>query len=274
MPPYWYDFGEELSPEEFGRKAAQAVEEKILELGADRVAAFIGEPVQGAGGVIIPPDSYWPEIQRICRKHDVLLVVDEVICGFGRTGQWFGSQSLGIEPDLMPSAKGITSGYLPLSALLVNDRIAEVLVEEGGEFFHGYTYSGHPVSCAVAIENIRIIEKERLIERVREDTGPYLAESLASLNDHPLIGEVRSLGLLGAVELVRDKATRSRFDPAGYAGTICRDHCFENGLVLRAVRDAMVMSPPLNFEREHIDLLIERLRHCLDLTARDLGVTA
>jgi putrescine aminotransferase len=269
-PPYWFDFGGDLDREEFGRRAAQQVEDKILEIGPDKVAAFIGEPIQGAGGVIIPPDSYWPEVQRICRKHDVLLIADEVICGFGRTGHMFASEHFGIEPDMMTLAKGITSGYIPLSAVMVSGRIGRTLVEEGGEFFHGYTYSGHPTACAVALANIAIIEREELVRKVREETGPHLARRLAELADHPIVGEVRSLGLIGAVELVADKKTRARF-PGGTAGGLCRDHCFANDVVLRAVRDSMVMSPPLTITTDEIDELVSRLRHCLDLTARDLG---
>jgi putrescine aminotransferase len=273
MPPHWYDFGGDLEPEAFGRAAAKAVEDKILELGADNVAAFIGEPIMGAGGVLLPPETYWPEIQRICRAHDVLLIADEVICGFGRTGHWTGSELYGIEPDIMPMAKGLTSGYLPLSAVLVGDRVADTLIEEGGEFFHGFTYSGHPVACAVALENIRILEEEKLIERVREDTGPYLQSALReALQDHPLVGEVRGVGLIGAIELVEDRAARKHFEPLGRAGMICRDHCFANNVILRAVRDAIVVSPPLIMSREEIDQLVERAKHCIDLTAKDLGV--
>ena len=271
-PPYWYDYGGDLSPEDFGRQAAQAVEAKILELGPDKVAAFIGEPIMGAGGVLVPPDSYWPEIQRICRAHDVLLIADEVICGFGRTGHWFASQRYGIEPDLMPLAKGLTSGYLPLSALMVRDHIAQTLTDKGGEFAHGFTYSGHPVCCAVALENIRILEQEKLVERVREDTGPYLAERLKeALEGHPLVGEIRVAGLIGGIELVRDKASRGHFEPAGSAGNLCRDLCFANNLVMRAVRDVMVFSPPLVIERDEIDIFVERARACIDQTARELG---
>ena len=273
MPPHWYDFGGDLEPEAFGGAAAKAVEDKILELGADNVAAFIGEPIMGAGGVLLPPETYWPEIQRICRSHDVLLIADEVICGFGRTGHWTGSALYGIEPDIMPMAKGLTSGYLPLSAVLVGDRVAETLIEDGGEFFHGFTYSGHPVACAVALENLRILEEEQLIERVREDTGPYLQRSLReALEDHPLVGEVRGVGLIGAIELVEDRAARKHFEPVGRVGAICRDHCFANKVMLRAVRDAVVLSPPLIMSREEIDQLVERAKHCIDLTAKDLGV--
>jgi putrescine aminotransferase len=273
MPPHWYDYGGDLSPEDFGLKAAKTVEDKILELGADKVAAFIGEPIMGAGGVLVPPDSYWPEVQRICKAHDVLLIADEVICGFGRTGQWFGSDHLGISPDIMSMAKGLTSGYLPLSAVMVGPRVAKALIEDGGEFFHGFTYSGHPVACAVALANIRIIEEEGLVERVRDDTGPYLQGSLRqALADHPLVGEVRGVGLIGAIELVKDRGARGHFEPVGEVGGKCRDHCFANNLVIRAVRDAMVFSPPLVIDRNEIDQFVDRAKHCIDLTAKDLGV--
>ncbi len=272
MPPYWYDFGGDLTPEEFGLTAASAVEDKILELGADNVAAFIGEPIQGAGAVIIPPESYWPEVQRICRKHDVLLIVDEVICGFGRTGHMFASEYYGLKPDLMTLAKGITSGYLPLSAAMIGDRVADTLISKGGEFYHGFTYSGHPVACAVALANIKIIEDEKLVQRSHDETGPQLAERLAELAAHPIVGEVRSLGLIGAVEIVKDKARRSHFDDLGATGTLCRDHCMAGGLVLRAVRDVMVMSPPLSITTAEIDQMIDILRQALDRTAKDVGV--
>ena len=273
MPPYWFDFAEAgETPADFGRRAAKAVEDKILEIGPDKVGAFIGEPIQGAGGVIIPPETYWPEIQRICSQYDVLLVADEVICGFGRTGRWFASEAFGIAPDLMTLAKGITSGYVPLSAVLVSDKVGEVLESGEGEFAHGYTYSGHPVACAVALANIALIERDGLVEKVHDETGPYLAERLQSLSDHPLVGQVRSFGLLGAIELVEDKASRKHFEPLGRVGTLCRDHCFQNGLVMRAVRDGMVLSPPLIIETAEIDALVETARRCLDLTAKDLGI--
>jgi putrescine aminotransferase len=270
MPPYWYELGENMSPEEFGLFAARKLEEKILELGADKVAAFIAEPIQGAGGVLIPPQTYFPEIQRICRKHDVLLIADEVICGFGRTGRWFASEHFGIQPDFMTLAKGITSGYLPLSAVMVGDRVAPVLIQ-GGEFAHGFTYSGHPVACAVALENIRILKQEGIIERVAVETGPYLQKRLKELESHPLVGEVRGLGFIAAIELVKDKKRRQFFDPIGEVGLICRDHCFASGVVLRATRDTMLVSPPLVMSRGQIDELVEGARKCLDLTARDVA---
>jgi putrescine aminotransferase len=269
-PPYYLRDGGNMSEEEFGIAAARALEERIQELGADSIAAFIAEPIQGAGGVIVPPMSYFPEIQRICRNHDILFIVDEVICGFGRTGNWFASETFDLKPDMMTVAKGLSSGYAPISAAMVGDRVANTLIEDGGEFFHGFTYSGHPVSCAVALENIRILEDEKLVDRARDDIGPYLQAGLRSLADHPLVGEVRGVGMIGALELVKDKDGPVFFDPLGQVGTICRDHCFANGLVMRAVRDAMVCSPPLVITREEIDRLVEILGRCLDKTLADL----
>lgn len=270
--PYWYANGGDLTPEEYGLRTARALEEKIEALGVGNVAAFIGEPVQGAGGVIIPPDTYWPEVQRICRKYGILLVVDEVICGFGRTGKWFGSDYYGLEPDIMLIAKALSSGYLPIGGVMVSDRVAEVLIEKGGEFAHGYTFQGHPAACAVAVENIRILQREGIIEQVERQTATYLQGRLRELAEHPLVGEVRGLGFLGAIELVKDKRKRKPFQPAGNVGALCRDFCFENGLIMRAVRDTMIISPPLVMEKKHIDELIDKARHCIDLTAKELGM--
>ena len=269
-PPYWYRDGGDLSPEEFGKAAARLLEQEINALGAERVAAFIGEPIQCAGGVIIPPESYWPEIQRICNEYDILLVVDEVICGFGRLGAWFGSDYYGLQPDLMPIAKGLSSGYLPIGGVMVGDRVADLLIAEGEEFYHGFTYSGHPVACAVALANIAILRDEKIIENVRDNTGPYLEKRWNELAGHPLVGETRGVGFLRALELVKNKHTREFFDPVGDAGQKCRDICFNNGLVMRAIRDTMVVSPPLIMTREQIDELIELVNKCLDLTAREL----
>ncbi|MAS07939.1 MAG: aspartate aminotransferase family protein [Ahrensia sp.] len=272
MCPYAYGLAEPgESDHDFGLRAAKAVEDEILSAGPENVAAFIGEPIQGAGGVKIPPASYWPEIQRICDKYDVLLMLDEVITGYGRTGEWFAAQSMGIKPDTMTTAKGLTSGYQPLSALLVGDRIASTLVEKGGEFYHGYTYSGHPVACAVALRNLEIIEREGLIDRVRDETGPYLGEALkAGLGDHPLVGEIRSFGMLAAIEVVKDKATRERFQPSGTATEVIRDHAIASGLMMRAVADTMIMSPPLIWTKETIDMAVERVSKAFDLAGKDL----
>jgi putrescine aminotransferase len=265
MQPYWFGaaFGED--PAAFAARAARAVEDRILEVGPENVAAFIGEPVQGAGGVIIPPQDYWPRIEAICRKYGILLVCDEVICGFGRLGEWFGHQHYGLTPDLICMAKGLSSGYLPISAVGVAQYIAHELREKGGEFVHGYTYSGHPTACAVALKNIEILEREDLVRRTREDTGPYLAKALASLADHPLVGETRSLGLLGAVELVREPGTNLRFrDKEGTAGPMLRDTCIRNGLMVRSIRDSIVCCPPLIVSHAEIDHLVDIVRRSLD----------
>jgi putrescine aminotransferase len=265
MPPYWYKYGGDMSPEEFGLFTANKIEEKIREIGPENVAAFIGEPIQGAGGVIIPPDSYWPRVQEICNQYDILLVVDEVICGFGRTGEWFGSDTYNIKPDIITMAKGISSGYIPLSGIMVGDRVTETIVNEGGEFYHGYTYSGHPVACAVAIENIKIIREENLIENSRK-TSVYLEERMKEISEHPLVGEVRMKSFIGAVELVKDKEKREMFEETGVTGGICRDYCSQNGLIMRAVRDGMIFCPPLIFDNNHIDELVEKLKNALDQT--------
>ncbi|MCH8861124.1 MAG: aspartate aminotransferase family protein [Proteobacteria bacterium] len=271
--PHWYLEGGDLSEEEFGLARARELEDKINELGAENVSAFIGEPIQGAGGVIVPPDSYWPEIQRICTEYDILLVADEVICGFGRTGNWFGSETMGIKPDIMTLAKGLSSGYLPISAVALHQRVAEVLTA-GGEINHGYTYSGHPVACAVAIANINFIRDNGLVEMVRDTTGPYLREGLRQLAErHRLIGEVRGRGLIYAIQLVRDKDEKMLFSADDEVGTKCRDHCFENNLIMRAVDQSMVMSPPLTISKGEIDELLEKLERCLDLTASELGLS-
>jgi putrescine aminotransferase len=266
--PYWFGSDRSLSPDEFGLQAARRLEQKIEELGAARVAAFVGEPVQGAGGVIVPPDTYWPEIQRICDEHGILLVTDEVICGFGRLGEWFGADYYGVKPDLMTFAKGVTSGYLPLGGVMVGDRLADVLIEKGGEFYHGYTYSGHPAACAVAIENIHIMQREKLVESVRNDIGPYLQEKWHTLSDHPIVGETRMVGLMGALELVMDKSTLERFDKEAGIGTICRDLLVNNGLVMRTVGDTIVVAPPLILTHAQADELVEIAWKCLDLTAQ------
>ena len=265
MPPYWYKYGQEMSPEEFGIFTANKIEEKILELGPENIAAFIGEPIQGAGGVIIPPETYWPRVQEICSKYDILVVVDEVICGFGRTGNWFGSDTYGINPDIITMAKGISSGYIPLSGIMVGKSVSDVLIDEGGEFYHGYTYSGHPVACAVAIENLKIIREENLIENSK-NTSVYLNEKMKEIADHPLVGEVRMKSYIGCVELVKDKEKGIMFEDTGTVGTICRDYCIENGLIMRAVRDGMIFCPPLIFSKNHIDELVEKLKKSLDQT--------
>ncbi len=271
--PYWFKLGGRLTPDDFGVQAARWLESRVEALGPERVAAFIGEPIQGAGGVIVPPDTYWPEIRRICERFGILLVVDEVICGFGRLGRWFGSDHYDLQPDLMPIAKGLSSGYLPIGGVMIGNRVAETLIEEGGEFHHGFTWSGHPACAAVAIENIRIIRREGLVDRVREDIGPYFQARLRELLDHPLVGEVRGFGLIAGIQLCADRRHRTPFAEEGRAGTVCRDHSFDVGLVMRAVGDSMILSPPLVITHEQVDELVAKAREALDLTARDVTLT-
>ncbi len=267
--PHWFDFGGDKTPEEFGLDAAADLEKKILEVGPENVAAFIGEPIQGAGGVLIPPSTYWPEVQRICKKYGILIIADEVICGFGRTGNWWGFQSLGFEPDIVAMAKGLSSGYQPIGAVAISDTLTKDFFELGGDFNHGMTYAGHPVAAAVALKNIEIIEDEKLVERVAE-LAPYFAKGLASLNDHPIVGETRSMGLIGAIELSKDKATRARFHDSGRVGTICRDHCFANNLVMRACWDTIVLAPPFTITKKEIDEIVRLARVALDATYADV----
>ena len=267
--PFWFELGQGMSRDAFGLKAAGWLEDRILEIGADRVAAFIGEPVQGAGGVIVPPETYWPEIQRICDKYGILLVSDEVICGFGRTGHWFGCERFGFRPDLMTFAKGVTSGYIPLGGVMVGGRIARVLIDQGGEFNHGYTYSGHPVACAVAIANIRLLQRERVVQTVHDVLGPCLAQQFAEIARHPLVGEVQTCGLMGAVQLVQDKSTGKPFPAELDVGMVCRGHCFANGLIMRAVGDRMIVAPPLVITCAQIDEMAALILRCLDLTLKD-----
>ena len=253
MPPYAHVHAHGQSDDEFAQAAAAAVDDKIREIGPERVAAFIGEPVMGAGGVIVPPHGYWPEVQRICREHDVLLISDEVICGFGRTGHWWGCETYGFEPDLMTMAKGLTSGYLPMSALGVGDRVADAL-QDGGKLFHGFTYAGHPVCAAVAVRNLEILSEERLVERVAEETGPHLQSRLhRAFDNHPIVDEVRGVGLIAALEL-----------PTPQLAEFVRASCADRGLIVRSIRNCVAVCPPLVIQPGEIDLMIERLGAALD----------
>ncbi|HUF55035.1 MAG TPA: aspartate aminotransferase family protein [Thermohalobaculum sp.] len=270
--PYVFGEGQGQDPQAFGLARARELEARIDELGQDNVCAFIAEPIQGAGGVIVPPDSYWPEIQRICRERDILLVADEVICGFGRTGAWWGSDTFAIEADLMPVAKGLTSGYVPMGGLLISDRVAGPVMEKGGEFVHGYTYSGHPAACAAGLANLAILEEERLVERVRDDIGPYLQAAWSRLADHPLVGETRMVGLIGALELVRRKDAAERFPEEARAGLTCRDIAVgRHGLVMRSCGETMVIAPPLVISRDECDQLVARARASLDDLADEMA---
>ncbi|APA88530.1 aspartate aminotransferase family protein [Paraburkholderia sprentiae WSM5005] len=270
-----YFFGEATSdqtPEEFALARARQLEAKILELGADHVAAFIGEPFQGAGGVIFPADTYWPEIQRICRKYDVLLVADEVIGGFGRTGEWFAHQHFGFEPDLITLAKGLTSGYVPMGAVGLHDRVALALIDNG-DFNHGLTYSGHPVAAAVALANLTLLRDEKIVARVKADTGPYFQNKLReTFAGHPIVGEISGAGLVAGVQLAEAPLERKRFANGGEVGTLCRDLCFEGNLIMRASGDRMLLSPPLVISRPEIDEIVSKAKAAIDATAREVGV--
>ncbi|AOS81493.1 MULTISPECIES: aspartate aminotransferase family protein [Hydrogenophaga] len=269
--PYFFENGRPGESEaEFGLRAARALEEKILEIGADKVAAFIAEPVQGAGGVIIPPATYWPEIQRIVDQYGILLISDEVICAFGRLGHWFAYEKFGYRPDLVTFAKGVTSGYIPLGGVMVGDRIAKVLIDKGGEFNHGYTYSGHPVACAVGLANLELMEREDLPRKVREELAPYLAKRFAEIGEHPLVGLAETCGFVAGLVLVKDKASKAMYDPELAVGMMCRAHCFRNGLIMRAVGDRMIIAPPLVMTREQIDEMVALIRRCLDDTLSEL----
>jgi putrescine aminotransferase len=264
MQPYWFGDGFDEEPAKFAARAAGEIEARILEVGAENVAAFIGEPVQGAGGVIIPPPGYWSRVAAICQKYGILLIIDEVICGFGRLGRWFGFQHYGIKPDIVSMAKGLSSGYLPISATAVAAPIVAELRRAGGDFVHGYTYSGHPTAAAVALKNLEIIAREQLVERVATDVGPYLANALGRLTAHPIIGEARSLGLIGAVEIVARKGSNERFcGKEGTAGPYVRDACIRNGLMVRAIRDSIVMCPPLIISHAEIDRMVDILERSL-----------
>lgn len=270
---YQYRNGQGLDAAEFGIVAASWLEAKILEVGADKVAAFIAEPAQSAGGALCPPETYWPEIQRICAKYDVLLIADEVVMGFGRTGHWFGHQRYGIAPDIMQLGKGITSGYLPLSATILSDRVADMLIDKGGEWAHGYTYSGHPTCCAVALENIRILDEEGLVENAGATLAPYFKAKLETFADHPLIGDIRSVGLMGGLEIVKDKATGEAYAYEAHIGDHCSAEALKRGLALRANGDTMSLMPPLITTIAEMDTIFDIAREALDATAKHFGVT-
>jgi len=269
--PHWYANGQGLSEEEFTDVCVKAVEDKFLEVGPENVAAFIGEPIMGAGGMMPPPVGYWDKISKLCRKYGVLLWADEVICGWGRTGEWFGSDYYGIEPDIMTMAKGMSSGYQPISAVALGGDLAITIAENDAEMVHGFTYAGHPVAAAVALKNIEILERDGLVGAPAKDRIDYFQQQIRTLEDHELVGEVRGVGFLGGLELVADKETREAFDSSIGVGGKCRNHCFKNGLIMRATGDAMVLSPPLIISKQEIDELVNKARYALDLTAKEIG---
>ena len=265
--PYWFELGGDISHDEFGLWAANELAKKIDELGEDNIAAFIAEPIQGAGGVIIPPDTYWPAVQKILDERDILFISDEVICGFGRTGKLFGFQTYGTKPDLITFAKAVTNGYMPLGGSLVSDKVADVLLGHGGEFAHGLTYSGHPASCAAGLATMDVLQNTSILESSANDLAPYFAQALESLVDHPVVGQVRVKGLVAAVELVKDKGSRERLAPESGGAVYTRDRAIENGLMVRQTGDAMIMSPPFVTSTEEVDALVSKLTSALDKTA-------
>lgn len=269
--PHYYRFAHKgESEEEFATRLADNLEKMILDEDPDTVAAFIAEPIMGAGGVIVPPKTYFEKVQAVLKKYDILMVADEVICGFGRTGKMFGSEQFGIEPDIMSVAKALSSAYLPISATLVNSKVADVVTKNSGKigtFGHGYTYSGHPVAAAVAVETLKIYEERDIVSHVNA-VAPRLQEGLRKLADHPLVGEVRGMGLIGAVELVANKDTRESFDPKLGVGPQVVARAQEHGVILRAMMgDAIAFSPPLVITGEELDMVVDGFAKALEETA-------
>jgi putrescine---pyruvate transaminase len=266
--PYRHQAG--TSGETAGTAYARALEQVILDAGPETVAAVVAEPVQGAGGVIVPPQDYFPQVRQICDRHGVLLISDEVITGFGRTGRWFGLDHWGVKADLMVFAKGVTSGYLPLSGVMVTRQVHEILKSQRGPFAHGFTYSGHPTACALALRNLQIVEDEDLVARSAELGGRLLA-GLQKLRRHELVGDVRGLGLLAGVELVRDRDSKESFDPAlGVARRVWLA-ALEEGVIVRPLPgDVIAMSPPLTISAEEVDRLVDTLDRTIGAVATSL----
>ncbi|MDQ3227035.1 MAG: aspartate aminotransferase family protein [Chloroflexota bacterium] len=263
-PPFHYRFGDGMSEDEFVASLVRELEETIAREGAENIAAMIGEPVQGSGGVVVPPQSYWAAIAPVLKEHDILLIFDEVICGFGRTGTMFGMEQYGVTPDIVSFAKGITSGYIPLGGVGVSDEIWDTLSTPDRMFMHGFTYSGHPVACAVAMPNIDIIERERLPENAGR-AGAYLLGALHDrLDDHPHVGNVRGKGLMLFVELVVDKATKEKFDPALNTGGKMTKATRARGIIVRPVNDGIAISPPLTIQPPELDEIASAIADSID----------
>jgi 4-aminobutyrate---pyruvate transaminase len=260
--PHFYRYGKKgESEEDFATRMAESLEAQILREGPETVAAFIAEPIQGAGGVILPPKTYFEKIQAVLKKYDVLMIADEVICGFGRTGNMFGSETFGIKPDIMTMAKALSSAYLPISATIVSEALYQAFLTESdkiGTFAHGYTYSGHPVCAAVALETLKIYEERNILDHVRKVAPRFLA-GLHRFDDHPLVGEVRGIGLIAGIELVQDKATKQSFDPKAGIGAYFAQRAQEHGLIIRAMGDNIGVCPPLIISESEIDDLLARL---------------
>jgi len=275
MQPYQFNEGFGEDPAAFCQRAVDAIEQKILEVGPDKVAAVIGEPIQGAGGVIIPPEGYWPKVEALCRKYGCLLVCDEVICGYGRLGQWFGFQHFGVKPDLVSTAKGLSSGYLPIAAVVVSDAVYQAIADEAhgnGVFGHGFTYSGHPVASAVAAEALRIYHEIDVVGRART-LGPQLLTGLRdALGDHPMVGEVRGIGLLAGIELAADRQTKQTFPAEAKIGAQVERACRQRGIILRNMGDVLALCPPYIIEPDQIDELVRALALAIDDTRKTLSL--
>ena len=271
--PHHYRFARpDESDEAFASRLAEELDALIEKEGPETIAAFIAEPIMGAGGVLVPPRTYFDKIQPVLKKHDVLLIADEVICGFGRLGTMFGLETFDIKPDMVVMAKQLTSAYQPMSATVISDAIYDALVRESekiGVFAHGFTYSGHPVAAAVGLETLKIYEERRILEHVRS-VMPYFQQRLRQLGAHPLVGEARGMGLIGALELVQDKPSKMPFDTAVAAGALAAELALENGLIIRAAGDALALCPPLIIETAQIDQLFDRLALTLDQTRAEL----
>jgi len=267
--PHHYRFAEPgETEEEFSTRLAANLEKMILEEDPDTVAAFIAEPVMGAGGVLVPPAGYFEKIQAVLSKYDIMFIVDEVITGLGRTGNPFGSQTYNINPDTMSLAKALTSAYQPLSAVVIPQRMYEAIVDasaEVGNFAHGYTFSGHPVAAAVGLKVLQIYERDNLFDKVAA-LSPHFQQGLQTFADHPLVGEARGVGMIGACELVADKKTKATFDPAGKVGAHCLSRCHANGLVVRAIGDVMAFCPPLIVSDDEVGEIFDRFGKALDET--------
>ncbi|NQE47041.1 aminotransferase [Herbaspirillum rubrisubalbicans] len=269
--PFWFGYDGPLNEAEFGLHAAQALERKIIELGADNVAAFVAEPFQGAGGMIFPPDNYWPEIQRICQRHEVLLCADEVIGGFGRTGHWFAHEYFGFQPDLLTIAKGLTSGYVPMGGLVLSERVGETLAECGGLFAHGLTYQGHPVAAAVALATLSLLDEGGVLARLATCTGPYLQAQLRSrLGAHVLVNEIQGTGAVAALQLALGKDGKQRFANENAVGLYCMRRAQHHGLIVRNSGARIILAPALVASLAELDELIDKLTLALDDTARAL----
>ena len=273
-PHYWKEHRPGESEEDFATRLASELDALIQAEGPDTIAAFIGEPVMGAGGVVVPPRTYWQKVQAVLKKYDILLIADEVICGFGRTGKMFGSETYGIEPDMMTLSKQLSSSYLPISALMINDRVFHSIADESnkiGTLGHGFTAGGHPVPAAVALETIKIIEERGLVAHAAE-VGARLQTGLRRLTDHPLVGEVRGVGLIAAIELVADPAKRTALDPFGKLGGLVNGILQKNGVISRNMGDALAFCPPLIITAAEVDDLLARIARSLDEAKAEIGV--